>query len=57
MIIYRRGESEIPARQEEVRHAKEEGAEFLCLHNPQEYIADENGLREGQSAQRMGWRA
>ena len=43
MIIYRRSEEEMPARIEEVRHAKEEGVEFLTLHNPIEYHADENG--------------
>jgi len=43
MIIYRRSEEEMPARIEEVRHAKEEGIEFLTLHNPIAYHADENG--------------
>ena len=43
MIIYRRSEEEMPARIEEVKHAKEEGVEFLTLHNPIEYIADEQG--------------
>lgn len=43
MIIYRRSEEEIPARIEEVRHAKEEGIEFLTLHNPIEYHADDSG--------------
>ncbi len=43
MIVYRRGEDEMPARLEEVRHAKEEGVEFLTLHNPIEYIGDEKG--------------
>ena len=43
MIIYRRSEEEMPARIEEVRHAKEEGIEFMTLHNPIEYHADENG--------------
>ncbi|MCD8297243.1 MAG: bifunctional dihydroorotate dehydrogenase B NAD binding subunit/NADPH-dependent glutamate synthase [Prevotella sp.] len=42
-IVYRRSEVEMPARLEEVKHAKEEGINFLCLHNPIEYIADENG--------------
>ena len=42
MIIYRRSEEEMPARIEEVRHAKEEGVEFMTLHNPIEYHADEN---------------
>ena len=43
MIIYRRSEEEMPARIEEVCHAKEEGIEFLTLHNPIEYHADESG--------------
>ncbi len=42
-LVYRRSESEMPARLEEVKHAKEEGIKFLCLHNPIEYISDENG--------------
>lgn len=42
-IAYRRSESEMPARLEEVKHAKEEGIEFLTLHNPIEYHADEKG--------------
>ena len=42
-LVYRRSEAEMPARLEEVKHAKEEGIEFLTLHNPIEYIADENG--------------
>lgn len=43
MIVYRRSEEEMPARIEEVRHAREEGIEFLTLHNPIEYHADDNG--------------
>ncbi len=43
MIVYRRSEEEMPARLEEVKHAKEEGVEFMTLHNPIEYKADENG--------------
>lgn len=42
-IVYRRSEAEMPARLEEVKHAKEEGINFLTLHNPIEYVADENG--------------
>ena len=42
-IVYRRSEAEMPARLEEVKHAKEEGIKFLTLHNPIEYIADEKG--------------
>ena len=43
MIIYRRSEDEMPARIEEVHHAKQEGIEFMTLHNPIEYHADEAG--------------
>ena len=42
-LVYRRSEVEMPARLEEVKHAKEEGIHFLTLHNPIEYIADEQG--------------
>ena len=42
-IVYRRSEAEMPARLEEVKHAKEEGIKFLTLHNPIEYKADESG--------------
>ncbi|MFC2759514.1 bifunctional dihydroorotate dehydrogenase B NAD binding subunit/NADPH-dependent glutamate synthase [Hallella multisaccharivorax] len=42
-LVYRRSEVEMPARLEEVKHAKEEGIHFLTLHNPKEYIADEQG--------------
>ena len=42
-IVYRRSEEEMPARIEEVKHAKEEGIEFMTLHNPIEYHADETG--------------
>ena len=43
IIVYRRSEEEMPARVEEVRHAKEEGVEFMTLHNPIEYHASEQG--------------
>ena len=43
IIVYRRSEEEMPARVEEVRHAKEEGIEFMTLHNPVEYHANEQG--------------
>lgn len=52
-IIYRRSEAEMPARLEEVRHAKEEGVKFLTLHNPLEYIADENGRVKQIKLQKM----
>ncbi len=42
-LVYRRSEAEMPARLEEVKHAKEEGIRFLTLHNPLEYIGDETG--------------
>ena len=42
-LVYRRSDAELPARAEEVKHAKEEGLEFKTLHNPVEYISDENG--------------
>ncbi len=53
MIIYRRSEEEMPARLEEVKHAKEEGVEFLTLHNPIEYIADEQGRVKQVVLQKM----
>jgi glutamate synthase (NADPH/NADH) small chain len=43
MIIYRRSIEEMPARDEEIKHAKEEGIEFMNLHNPVEYMGDEKG--------------
>lgn len=42
-IIYRRSEAELPARREEVHHAKEEGIEFMLLNNPVKINGDENG--------------
>ena len=42
-LVYRRSEAEMPARLEEVKHAKEEGINFMTLHNPKEYEADEKG--------------
>ena len=52
-IVYRRSEEEMPARAEEVKHAKEEGVTFLTLHNPVEYIADEKGRVSAMRLQRM----
>jgi glutamate synthase (NADPH/NADH) small chain len=43
MIVYRRSEEEMPARLEEVKHAKEEGIEFMTLRNPVEYRGNEHG--------------
>ncbi|MDR1880634.1 MAG: NADPH-dependent glutamate synthase [Tannerellaceae bacterium] len=53
MIVYRRSEEEMPARIEEVKHAKEEGIEFLTLHNPIEYTGDEKGRVRQMRLQRM----
>ncbi|MDR3127308.1 MAG: NADPH-dependent glutamate synthase [Tannerellaceae bacterium] len=53
MIIYRRSEEEMPARLEEIRHAKEEGVEFLTLCNPVEYVGDEKGVVQQLRIQRM----
>jgi len=53
MIIYRRSEEEMPARIEEVKHAKEEGIEFMTLHNPVEYIGDANGRVKQMRVQQM----
>jgi len=52
-IIYRRSEIEMPARIEEVHHAKEEGIEFLLLANPLEFTGDENGWLKGTKLQKM----
>ena len=52
-IVYRRSEAEMPARLEEVHHAREEGVTFLTLHNPVEYLADENGRVRAMRLQRM----
>jgi len=53
MIIYRRSIEEMPARVEEVKHAQEEGIEFLNLNNPLEYFADENGNVSSMKVQKM----
>ncbi|MBR2981142.1 MAG: NADPH-dependent glutamate synthase [Odoribacter sp.] len=53
IIVYRRSEDEMPARLEEVKHAKEEGCEFMTLCNPIEYIADETGRVCGAKIQKM----
>lgn len=53
MIVYRRSEEEMPARIEEVKHAKEEGIDFLTLHNPIEYIGDEKGRVKQMVLQKM----
>lgn len=52
-IVYRRSEAELPARAEEVHHAKEEGIIFDLLCNPTEILADENGWVKGMKCVRM----
>ena len=53
VIVYRRSEEEMPARAEEIKHAREEGTEFLTLHNPVEYLGDESGHITAMRLQRM----
>ena len=53
MIVYRRSREEMPARLEEVHHAMEEEIEFMNLHNPVEYFADENGRVNKMRVQKM----
>lgn len=53
IVVYRRSEAEMPARIEEVKHAKEEGVEFLTLHNPIEYLGDEKGRVRAMRLQKM----
>ena len=53
IVVYRRSEAEMPARIEEIKHAKEEGVEFMTLHNPIEYIGDEKGRVTAMRVQRM----
>ncbi len=52
-IVYRRSEEELPARVEEVHHAKEEGVKFNLLCNPLEILVDENGNVTGMKCIRM----
>lgn len=53
IIVYRRSEEEMPARIEEVKHAKEEGVIFMNLYNPVEYIGNEKGKVKQMLLQRM----
>ncbi|HUS87554.1 MAG TPA: NADPH-dependent glutamate synthase [Bacteroidales bacterium] len=53
MIIYRRSIEEMPARVEEVKHAQEEGVEFMNLNNPLEYYADDRGRVNKMRVQKM----
>ena len=52
-IVYRRSEAELPARVEEVHHAKEEGVQFDLLTNPKEILVDENGWVKGMKVIKM----
>ena len=52
-IIYRRSEAEMPARREEIHHAKEEGIEFMLLNNPVKIIGDEKGYVKGIECVKM----
>jgi glutamate synthase (NADPH) small chain len=52
-IIYRRAEQQMPARVEEVKHAKEEGVNFMLLTSPLEFIGDENGWLSAMRIQKM----
>jgi glutamate synthase (NADPH) small chain len=52
-IIYRRSDVEMPARAEEIHHAKEEGIEFILLSNPLEFIGDEKGWLKSVKIQKM----
>lgn len=54
MIVYRRSQEEMPARAEEIKHAIEEGIEFINLTTPIEYFADENGCVNKMRVQKMG---
>ncbi|MGI6073072.1 MAG: NADPH-dependent glutamate synthase [Fermentimonas sp.] len=53
VIVYRRSEEEMPARIEEIKHAKEEGVEFYTLHNPLRYEGDERGRVKRMLLQKM----
>ena len=52
-IVYRRGEEELPARKEEVEHAKEEGIEFKLLQNPTKILGNEDGWVTGMEVIKM----
>jgi glutamate synthase (NADPH/NADH) small chain len=52
-IIYRRSEAEMPARQEEINHAKDEGVQFVTLHSPLEFLGNEQGFLTGVRLQKM----
>ena len=52
-VVYRRSEAEMPARREEIHHAKEEGIEFLFLNNPTKILGDEKGRVRGMECIKM----
>jgi glutamate synthase (NADPH/NADH) small chain len=52
-LVYRRSEEEMPARKEEVKHARQEGVEFRMLTNPEEFIGDEKGWLTGARCVQM----
>jgi glutamate synthase (NADPH/NADH) small chain len=52
-LVYRRSDKEMPARAEEVKHAREEGIQFMTLTNPVEFIGDENGWVKAARCQKM----
>jgi len=54
-IVYRRSEAEMPARLEEVHHAREEGVEFLMLMNPLEFIGNDQQWLTGANASGWNW--
>ena len=54
-VLYRRSEAEMPARIEEVKHAKEEGIEFQVLNTPVEFLDDDKGWLKGRAASRWNW--
>lgn len=53
LLVYRRSLDEMPARAEEIEHARQEGVEFMTLHNPVEYLADDSGHVRAMKLQRM----
>ena len=52
-VVYRRSEAEMPARREEIHHAKEEGIEFLFLNNPTKILGDDKGRVRGMECIKM----
>jgi glutamate synthase (NADPH/NADH) small chain len=52
-IVYRRSEAEMPARLEEIHHAKDEGVQFMTLHNPVAFLGDDRGFLTGVTLQKI----